>query len=101
MENKVRPINDWLMVKLEPVERVLPSGIIIPDTHRDETGWGTVTDMGAGEVVNGKRVAMDLKVGDRVCFQKFIGKDVPGDMGKEHRLLKYYQILAVEEAEAC
>jgi chaperonin GroES len=68
----IQPLSDKVLVKVDDTnERTLPSGIIIPETAKQEkSDRGTVVAVGPGRVdENGKRIAMEVRVGDKVLFQ--------------------------------
>lgn len=95
---KVVPLGDRVVVKQSRQEEVRASGLVIPDTAREKPQLGEVIAVGPGRLDdNGKRVAMDLKEGDRVMYAKYSGQDVPrGVFGDEddYMILKESDILA-------
>ena len=94
---KVRPLHDRVLVERISAESKTAGGIIIPDTAQEKPAEGKVVSVGAGVFDdNGKRVALDVKVGDRVLFAKWGGAEVKID-GKELVIMKESDILAVIE----
>ncbi len=94
---KLRPLADRLVVKRTPEEEKTKGGIIIPDSAKEKPLEGIVTAVGSGKVLkNGKSVALDVKVGDRVLFGKYAGTEVKLD-GEEHVLLNEDDLLGVFE----
>jgi chaperonin GroES len=94
---KVRPLHDRVLVERVEAESKTAGGIIIPETAKEKPAEGKVVAVGAGIFDdNGKRVALDVKVGDRVLFAKWGGAEVKVD-GKELVILKESDILAVIE----
>ncbi len=95
---KVVPLGDRIVVKQSRQEEVRASGLVIPDTAREKPQLGQVVAVGPGRIDdNGKRVAMDVKNGDRVLYAKYSGQDVPrGIFGDEdeYMILKEADILA-------
>ena len=79
-------------------EEVRASGLVIPDTAREKPQLGEVIAVGPGRVDdNGKRVAIDVKTGDKVLYAKYSGQEVPrGVFGDEedYMVLKETDILA-------
>lgn len=97
-ELKLRPLADRVVV--EPIDReeVTPSGIILPETAKERPQEGRVIAVGPGRVdENGKRVPLEVKVGDRVLFAKYAGTEFKVDTAKKLLILKESDILAVIE----
>lgn len=94
---KVRPLYDRILVKrVEPKEQVR-GGIIIPDTAKEKPMEGQVLAVGNGKILeNGTKVALDVKVGDRILFGKYSGTEIKID-GEEHLILREDDILGVLE----
>ncbi len=94
---KVRPLHDRVLVERIEAESKTAGGIIIPDTAKEKPAESKVVAVGAGVFDDaGKRIALDVKVGDRVLFAKWGGTEVKVD-GKELVILKESDILAVIE----
>ncbi len=94
---KVKPLHDRVLVERIEAESKTAGGIIIPDTAKEKPAEGKVVAVGAGVFDDaGKRIALDVKVGDRVLFAKWGGTEVKVD-GKELVILKESDILAVIE----
>ncbi|WP_376792276.1 co-chaperone GroES [Thermoflexus sp.] len=97
-EIKLRPLADRVVV--EPIEReeMTPSGIILPETAKERPQEGRVIAVGPGRVdENGKRVPMEVKVGDRVLFAKYAGTEFKVDTTRKLLILKESDILAIIE----
>ena len=95
--NKIRPLHDRGIVKRLPEEDVTKGGIIIPDSAKEKPIQGEVVAVGPGKTLdNGKTVAPDVKVGNKVLFGKYAGSEVKLD-GAEHLILREDEILAVLE----
>ncbi len=90
----LKPLGDRVLVKVEESENALPSGLVIPDTAKEKPQEGKVLAVGPGAYHDGKRLAMDIKVGDRVLFSKFGGTEVKFE-GDELMILNERDILAV------
>ena len=90
-----RPLHDRLVVRrLEEGEQTVGS-IIIPDSAKETPQRGTVIAVGNGKVNDdGKRLALDVKAGDRVLFGKYAGSDVTID-GKEYLIMREEDLLAI------
>ncbi len=77
MAVKLEPLADRLVVKPIEREEVTKSGIVLPDTARERPQEGNVIAVGPGRLSDdGKRIAMDVKVGDRVVYTKYGGTEI-------------------------
>ncbi|HFQ89455.1 MAG TPA: co-chaperone GroES [Desulfobulbus sp.] len=94
---KIRPLNDRILVKRLEEEEKTKGGIIIPDTAKEKPAEGEVVAVGPGKMNDaGERIAMDVKVGDRVLFSKYGGTDVKLD-GEDYLIMREDDILGVIE----
>lgn len=94
----IRPLQDRVIVKRLEEERKTASGIVIPDSAAEKPDQGEVIAVGPGKRDdNGKAIALDVKVGDRVLFGKYAGQAVKVD-GDEVLVLREDDILGVLEA---
>ncbi|MCE3255086.1 MAG: groS [Rickettsiaceae bacterium] len=92
---KIQPLHDRILVERIEAENKTKGGIIIPDTAQEKPAEGLVLAVGKGNVdENGKRIALDVKVGDRVLFTKWGGTEVKID-GKEVVIMKESDVLAI------
>ena len=74
---KLQPLADRVVVKPVPKEEKTKSGIYIPDTAKERPQEGDIIAVGPGRLTeDGKRIAMDLKVGDRVIYAKYGGSEI-------------------------
>jgi chaperonin GroES len=95
MKMKVQPLNDRILVKRMEPEKKAKSGIIIPDTAREKPLEGTVIAVGAGRFDDdGKRIALEVKAGDRVLIGKYIGNEVRIE-DIEHVIVREEEILGI------
>jgi chaperonin GroES len=93
MTVQITPLHDRVLVRrLEERERA-KGGIIIPDTAKEKPQEGEVMAVGAGKIDKGKRVPLDVKVGDRILFGKYTGNDITID-NQEYLILREEEILA-------
>lgn len=93
--NKIRPLHDRVLVERIEAETKTSGGIIIPDTAKEKPSEGKILAVGQGaRDESGKRVALDVKVGDKILFSKWGGTEVKID-GKEVIIMKESDILAV------
>ncbi len=91
----IRPLHDRVIVKRVEAERTTASGIVIPDSAGEKPDQGEVLAVGPGKRDdNGKPVALDVKVGDRVLFGKYAGQAVKVD-GQEVLVMREEDIMGV------
>jgi chaperonin GroES len=94
---KIRPLNDRILVKRLEEEEKTAGGIIIPDSAKEKPAEGEIVAVGPGKLNDaGKRVAMDVKQGDRILFSKYGGTDVKLD-GEDYLIMREDDILGVIE----
>jgi chaperonin GroES len=90
---KLIPLHDRIVIKPIVQEEVLASGIVIPDTAKEKPQQGEVIAVGPGRLDdNGKRIPMDVKVGDRILYAKYSGQEVKID-GEEYIVLSEKDVL--------
>ena len=94
MAVKLQPLGDRVVVKPMEREEVTKGGIVLPDTAKEKPQEGKVLAAGPGRLSeDGKRIAMDVKVGDVVLYVKYGGTEVKID-GEELIILRESDILA-------
>ena len=94
---KIRPLHDRVIVKRLEEERKTASGIVIPDTATEKPDQGEIIAVGTGKKDDqGKHIAMDVKVGDRVLFGKYSGQTVKVE-GEELLVMREEDIMGVIE----
>jgi len=77
MAVKLQPLADRLVVKPIEKEEVTKGGIVLPDTAKEKPQEGKVIAVGPGRLSeDGKRIAMDVKVGDVVIYAKYGGTEI-------------------------
>ena len=97
MSLKLKPLGDRLLVKPLEEQEVTPSGIVLPETAKEKPQKGEVLAVGPGERDDsGKRVPMDVSVGDKVLFAKYGGTEIKLD-GEKLLILRESDILALIE----
>jgi chaperonin GroES len=95
MKTTVRPLSDRILVKRVEPEQKMKGGIIIPDTAKEKPLEGKVVAVGAGRLDdNGKRIALEVKAGDRILVGKYTGTEVKID-DVEHVIVKEEDILGI------
>ena len=79
-KTKLVPLGDRLVIQPLVQEEVLSSGLVIPDTAKEKPQQGEVLAAGPGRTDDdGKRIAMDVKVGDIVLYAKYSGQEIKID----------------------
>jgi chaperonin GroES len=92
---KVRPLHDRLVVRRIEEKETAKGGIIIPDTAKEKPQRGEILAVGNGKLLdNGTKVALDVKVGDKILFGKYTGTEIKID-GEEVLILREDEVLAV------
>ncbi len=95
---KLRPLQDRILIKRIEEKETVKGGIIIPDTAKEKPQEGEVVAVGNGKKTeDGKVIALDVKVGDRVLFGKYSGNDIKIDE-QEYLILREDEILGVLES---
>jgi chaperonin GroES len=91
----VRPLHDRLIIKRVEEKETVKGGIIIPDTAKEKPQEGKVIAVGNGKLTDdGKRLALEVKAGDRVLFGKYSGSEVRiGD--EEYLILREEDVLGI------
>jgi chaperonin GroES len=94
---KLRPLQDRILVQRIEEEKTTKGGIIIPDTAKEKPAEGKVVAVGAGKIGDdGKRIAPEVKKGDRILFGKYSGTEVKIE-GEEYLILREEDILGIIE----
>jgi chaperonin GroES len=92
---KIRPLHDRVIVKRLEAESKTAGGIVIPDTAGEKPDQGEVIAVGPGKRnEEGKREALDVKVGDRILFGKYSGTTVKIE-GTEYLVMREEDIMGV------
>jgi chaperonin GroES len=94
---KIKPLNDRVLVLREDEKQKSAGGIIIPDTAKEKPQRGKVVAVGSGRIdKDGKRTALEVKVGDRILFGKYAGSEIKID-NVEHVFMREDDILSILE----
>lgn len=94
----LKPLADRLVVEPLEQEDVTTGGIFLPETAKEKPQQGKVIAAGPGRTDDeGKRIALDVQVGDRVLYAKYSGTEIKLD-GKKVLILKESDILAIVQA---
>jgi len=93
----VKPLGDRVVVKVLKGEEKTKSGIVLPDTAKEKPQEGEIVAVGTGRMLdNGQKVALEVKVGDRIIFSKYAGTEIKVD-GEEYLIFSERDILATLE----
>jgi chaperonin GroES len=92
---KVRPLHDRLLVRRLEEPETAKGGIIIPDTAKEKPTKGEVLAVGNGRILeNGTKVALEVKVGDKILFGKYSGTEIKVE-GEEVVIVREDEVLAI------
>ena len=90
------PLGDKVVLKQLLAEETTKSGIVLPGQAKEKPQQAEVIAVGPGGMVDGKEVAMQVKVGDKVIYSKYAGTEVKlGD--DEYIVVKQNDIVAIVE----
>jgi chaperonin GroES len=94
----IRPLHDRIVVKrIEEKEATTAGGLFIPDPAKEKPQEGQVVAVGKGKRADdGKLIAPDVQVGDRILFGKYSGSDIKLD-GNEYLIMREDEVLGVLE----
>ena len=91
----VKPLSDRILVRRLEEPEVKRGGIIIPDTAKEKPQQGEVVAVGPGRMTEeGKRVALDVKQGDKILMGKYSGTEVKID-GTDYLIMREEEVLAI------
>jgi chaperonin GroES len=90
----IQPLADRVVVKPSPAEEKTASGIIIPDTAKEKPQEGEIVSVGKGRITDdGKEIALELKVGDKILYGKYSGTEITID-GIEYLIMRESDVYA-------
>jgi chaperonin GroES len=92
----IKPLGDRVVIKKLEAETTTKSGIVLSGTAKERPQEAEVMAVGPGAIHEGKRIEMEVKVGDKVLYSKYAGTEVKVD-GEEYTILKQDDILAIVE----
>ena len=96
---KIRPLYDRVVVKRIEDKEQMQGGLYIPDTAKEKPQEGEVVAVGKGKrLEDGKVVALDVQVGDRILFGKYSGSDIKLD-GNEYLIMREDEVLGILDAQ--
>jgi chaperonin GroES len=92
---KLKPLADRVIIKPQPAEERTKGGIIVPDTAKEKPVIGEVVAVGPGKIADdGKKITMEVKVGDKVLYGKYSGTEVTVE-GEEYLIMREADIFAI------
>lgn len=92
----IKPLGDRVVIKRLEAEETTKSGIVLTGAAKERPQEAEVVAIGPGAVVDGNRIPMEVKIGDKVLYSKYAGTEVKLD-GEEYTILKQDDILAIVE----
>ena len=91
----LKPLGDRVVIRVLEQEEKTASGIFLPDTAKEKPSQGEVIAVGSGKLLDdGKRLALDVKVGDKIIFSKYAGTEVKFE-GTDYLMVSERDILAI------
>ncbi len=97
MSKNLRPLGDRLVVKPIEQEETTASGLVLPETAKEKPQQGSVLSIGPGRRDDdGKRIEMDVAVGDTILYAKYAGTEIKVE-GEKLLILKESDVLAIME----
>jgi len=91
----VKPLADRILVRRLEEQEMKRGGIIIPDTAKEKPQQAEVIAVGPGKITDeGKRVALDVKKGDKILLSKYSGTEVKIE-GNEYLIVREEEVLAI------
>ncbi len=95
MSVNLKPLGNRIVVEPIEQEEMTAGGIVLPETAKEKPQKGKVLSIGPGDRDDeGKRIPMDVSVGDTVLFAKYSGTEIKMD-GKKLLILRETDLLAI------
>ena len=92
---KMKPLADRVVIKPSPAEEKTKGGIILTDTAKEKPVVGEVVAVGPGKVADdGKKIPMEIKVGDKVLYGKYSGTEVTIE-GDDYLIMREADVFAI------
>lgn len=92
---KIQPLADRIVVKPAEAEEKTKGGLYVPDTAKEKPVWGEVVAAGPGKTSDdGKKIPMEVKVGDKVLYGKYSGTEITVD-GQEVLIMRESDLFAI------
>lgn len=93
---KLKPLGDRVVIQVKEEQETTASGIVLPGSAQEKPQEAKVVAVGSGELVDGKKVELEVKVGDTVIYSKYSGTEVKIE-GEEYLIVRQSDILAIVE----
>ena len=91
---KIKPLNDHILIQRVEAKDEMKGGILIPDSAKEKPQEAIVKAVGPGKLDDGKRAALQVKVGDKVLTAKYGGTEIKFD-DQEYMLVREDDVLAI------
>ena len=92
----IKPLADRVVIKMLEAEETTKGGIILTSSAQEKPQVAEIVAVGPGGVVDGEKIEMEVKVGDKVLISKYAGTEVKVD-GVEYTILRQSDVLAIVE----
>jgi chaperonin GroES len=92
----IKPLFDKVVIKQAEIKEATTSGIILTGSAKEKPSIATVIAVGAGGIIDGKEIVMQVKVGDRILYSKYAGSDFKLE-DEEVTIIRQSDILAIIE----
>ena len=92
----IKPLADRIVIKMTEAEETTKSGLILASASKEMPQIAEVVAVGPGGMVDGEKIDMYLKVGDKVLLSKYAGTEVKVD-DVEYTILRQSEVLAIVE----
>lgn len=92
----IKPLGDRVLIKMVEAEETTKSGIILTSSAQEKPQIAEVIEVGPGIELDGEKVKMQVKKGDKVITSKYSGTEVKYE-GEEYIIVKQSDILAIVE----
>ena len=98
MEEKMnlKPLGDKVVIKVKEEEVKTSSGIVIPGSAQEKPQQGKVIAVGSGEIIDGKKVPLDVKIDDEIIYSRYSGSEIKLE-NEEYLIIRQADILAIIE----
>jgi len=90
----IKPLGDRIVIKVLEKEEKTKGGIVLPDTAKEKPQKGEVLAVGSGEIIDGQKVPLEVKVGDKIIFSKYAGTEIKIE-DEEYLILRQSDVLAI------
>ncbi len=92
----IKPLEDRVLLKMKDAEETTKSGIILSSGSQEKPQIAEVISVGTGRIEDGKKIEMNIKIGDKVITSKYSGTEIKYE-GEEYIIVKESDILAIVE----